>query len=98
MKLLDLNPRWIGMDSILTGISFLCPHCKTTRLAVHFSNPIDPNGWLQKGVTRHHYPYEWQRTGDSFESLTLTPSVDAFSPAIGADGHWHGFITNGEIT
>jgi hypothetical protein len=32
----------------------------------------------------------WQRTGETFETLTLTPSVDC-----SAWGHWHGFITNG---
>lgn len=34
----------------------------------------------------------WQRHGDTFEAMTLMPSVDA-----SASGHWHGFITNGEI-
>jgi hypothetical protein len=33
----------------------------------------------------------WQRTGDTFENLTLSPSLD-FS----ARGEWHGSITNGE--
>lgn len=35
----------------------------------------------------------WNRTGDTFDNLTLTPSLDA-----SASGHWHGFITNGAIT
>lgn len=34
----------------------------------------------------------WHRTGDTFETLTLTPSIDA-----SAYGHWHGFITRGEV-
>ncbi len=33
----------------------------------------------------------WDITGDSFENLTLSPSVHAV-------GHWHGFITNGMVT
>lgn len=33
----------------------------------------------------------WQRTGDDFASMSVTPSIDA-----SAAGHWHGFITNGE--
>ena len=32
----------------------------------------------------------WGRTGDTFETLTITPSVDA-----SASGHWHGFVTAG---
>lgn len=34
----------------------------------------------------------WQRSGDNFDNLTLTPSIDA-----SRSGHWHGFVTNGEI-
>lgn len=35
----------------------------------------------------------WELNGvEDFHNLTLTPSVDASKV-----GHWHGFITNGEI-
>lgn len=34
----------------------------------------------------------WQRTGDTFDTMSLTPSVDASKA-----GHWHGHVTNGEI-
>ncbi len=38
----------------------------------------------------------WKRgSGDTFETLTLTPSIDA---NVDIAGHWHGFITNGEVT
>jgi hypothetical protein len=33
----------------------------------------------------------WGRTGDTFDTLTLSPSVDA-----SAAGHWHGWVSNGE--
>lgn len=36
--------------------------------------------------------YLWQRTGETFDRLTLHPSVDA-----SASGHWHGFVVDGEI-
>lgn len=69
------------------GLTFRCPHC-IGRLYVPFANPLDggpamPNS---RGCS-------WQRTGDTFESLSLTPSVDASE-----GGCWHGFITNGEVT
>jgi hypothetical protein len=32
----------------------------------------------------------WKRTGDSFENLTLEPSIQRV-------GGWHGFVRNGEI-
>lgn len=35
----------------------------------------------------------WSRTGDDFESMSVTPSLDA-----SASGHWHGFITGGAIS
>lgn len=34
----------------------------------------------------------WGRTGDDLCSISITPSIDA-----SASGHWHGFVTNGEI-
>lgn len=36
--------------------------------------------------------FKWEREGDTFETLTLKPSVDA-----SGWGHWHGWITNGEV-
>ncbi len=60
-----------------------CPHCETYE--------VEATAALAPGKGRTVY---WQRTGDTFETLTLTPSVDAASHGV---GHWHGFITNGEI-
>ena len=46
---------------------------------------------LPKGTNVVPPGFLWQRTGETFEDLTLTPSVDA-SPA----GCWHGFVTKGD--
>jgi hypothetical protein len=35
----------------------------------------------------------WTMGGQTFEDLTLTPSID-----VSAAGHWHGFITNGDVS
>ncbi|MFI5296538.1 MAG: DUF6527 family protein [Polyangiales bacterium] len=100
MRLTDLSPRWVGVSDPTPrrrlGVTFDCPHCRTTRLGVFFANPLDggeryvdpppTNG--APPIARKH----WQRTGETFETLTLTPSIDA-----SADGHWHGHITNGEV-
>ena len=41
----------------------------------------------------------WARTGDTFETLTLAPSIWVKGGACKPDGSgWHGFVTNGEIT
>lgn len=96
MRLVDLEPRWTAAKTTFRyaedrrgmGVSFLCPHCRSTRLAVFFKNPIDG-----------HEPAEgellWDRAGDTFDTLSLSPSIDA--GAIQFKQHWHGHITNGEI-
>lgn len=34
----------------------------------------------------------WAINGQDFATISVTPSIDA-----SASGHWHGYITNGEI-
>lgn len=102
MKLTDLNPRWAADYDILVGdhvvhdedrkgmaVTFDCPHCRTTRLGVFFRNPVDGKPPSDDFDDKRL----WTRAGETFETLSLTPSIDA-----SASGHWHGFITNGEIT
>jgi hypothetical protein len=99
VKLTDLAPRWaVDTDIVIGGvrrhydnrngmaISFDCPHCRTERLAVWFANPIDG------GPPTDDATQLWQRAGDTFDTLTLSPSIDASK-----HGHWHGFIQGGEI-
>lgn len=89
MRLVDLEPTWsfdrAGRQGM--GVSFLCPCCRKTTIFAPFKNPIDGGapGWPDRKC-------HWQRTGETFETLTLAPSVDCSS-----FGHWHGFITNGEV-
>ncbi len=96
MKLLELNPRWVGLDnaSFIFGISFDCPTKREQRLVVFFDPPIDPFGWTEKGIVLPTFEGHkvWKREGDTFESLSLTPSIDASRYEL-----WHGFITKGEI-
>lgn len=103
MKLLDLDPRWFGLNTIVgvaktirLGLTFQCPCCigteRETRLAVPFDPPIDPNKLLSQTTWVQPSPV-WAREGDTFADLTLSPSVDA-----SAVGHWHGFITNGVVS
>jgi len=108
MKLTELKPRWTGYASngnrdeqIINGLTFLCPHCGLQtgqRLGVLFHPPIDEGGWLAKGVTIFHGAVEWTRTGDTFETLTLSPSINTMQSRMDFANHWHGFITNGEVT
>jgi hypothetical protein len=99
VRLTALDPRWYAHTDGRAGlgISFVCPHCHAkdlqdpfvpTRLAIPFANTL--SGCTPEPNANGHM---WQRTGDTFDTLTLTPSVDA-----SASGHWHGFITNGDVT
>lgn len=97
MKLIDLEPRWYAnQNGHRIGFSFLCPHCDQSgqrlAIAVHLDGTSlddDPNTTqvFQDGE------HVWNITGgDTFDNLSLSPSVDA-----SASGHWHGFITNGQV-
>lgn len=98
MRLTELEPKWTGYGTddygkIYDGISFLCPHCKVHRLAIHFMPPIDPENWWPR-ITHptYHDLLVWTRvSGDTFDDLTITPSINVEL------ANWHGFITNGEI-
>lgn len=73
------------------GLTFRCP-CRldcAQYLGVWFANPLDGGPPAGPGIPP--LP-RWRRTGDTFETLSLAPSVDA-----SRSGHWHGHITAGEI-
>ena len=102
MRLLDLNPRWYdalqrdndGTRNIeRAGLTFDCPCCREMRLAVA-THPhgvcLDPDPDNPRSMPAGQHV--WAMTGSGFDDLTLAPSVDA-----SGFGHWHGFITNGEI-
>ena len=103
MRLVDLEPEFLsmggeGVTNSATGepvpkthgvgVLFNCPcgnHEEDHRCYVPFANPIGP-GPGRDGDRG------WKRTGETFETLTLTPSI----LRLGGCG-WHGFITNGEV-
>lgn len=102
MRLKELNPRFVGAggDDITdaagtpvparhgVAITFDCPcgseHC--LRVCIEFANPLDGQP--------PHCPDgpKWQRAGDTFEMITLTPSIQRLDCC-----KWHGFVTNGEV-
>lgn len=101
MKLIELDPRWIGEKGRNgMGITFDCPCCNgETRIGVYFKNPVD--GGAPRTVEQRTFKDKngkvkvqplWQRTGNTFDVLTLKPSINASE-----DKHWHGHVTNGEV-
>lgn len=106
MRLTELHPKWITLNGwaddrpFYVGITFRCPHCPDGErgyvqyLAVFFENPIDPHGLVGSMFALPRLKDTlWYRTGDTFETLCLTPSVDASKV-----GHWHGSISCGEVS
>lgn len=101
MKLTDLAPTFYahGGEGITDasgnavpqrdgmGLICNCPCGCETQLCVPFENPIS-GGDPQKG---------WKRTGDTFETLTLAPSILRVKPERYGCKGWHGWIRNGEV-
>jgi hypothetical protein len=87
-KLVDLHPRWIieglGKHRTGLGVSFDCPHCSSTRIHVFFAAPLDGGPPMPDVLL-------WNNQGTTFETLTLLPSIDQ-------RGHYHGYLTNGELS
>jgi hypothetical protein len=72
------------------GVEFDCPcgnRDEHHRCYIPFENPIDGSAPVEKG---------WRREGETFEDLTLTPSI-LRNRARGGCG-WHGWITRGDVT
>lgn len=108
MKLTELDPRWVGSggegvtqdgkpapERHGVAISFICPcgthprdeEYETDRCVVPFNNPLDGGARVDTGAGSY-----WERTGDTFETLTLAPSIQRVGGC-----KWHGQIQNGEI-
>lgn len=98
MRLVDLNPRWVTtppawfgtlgrVDRWTVGVSFDCPHCRSFRIAVMFQNPFGADGAAPPSPDR-----KWAREGETFDTMTLSPSVDH-----SARGHAHLSIVAGEV-
>lgn len=72
LRLVDCNPRWLDAHGIPDAggcyVQFDCP--EGHRECSH-TVPFTPS-LLGKKVT---HPNPWERTGDTFETLTLRPSI-----------------------
>lgn len=99
MRLAELRPKWVTLngwkmaEQFSVGVSFDCPHCNEKRLAVMFWPPIDPAGLLGRMFELPDNGGHKRVSGDTFDTLTLQPSIGFDNPP-----HFHGHITNGEVT
>lgn len=73
-RLVDCDPRWVSVPGggSECGISFACPEGhEGCRHRVPFTPTlagVPHAGWQSNGCV-------WQRSGDTFETLTLSPSI-----------------------
>lgn len=91
MRLSDAHPSWATVGAASpSGLWFDCPGAccagaeERGRLYVPFTPALD--GTPLSGEPR------WQRTGNTFGTLTLAPSVQAKG-----EHDWQGFIRSGHI-
>lgn len=99
MRLTELNPEFLGnggegVTETATGLpvprregvalELDCPCGCGERFAIYIDPPM--SGGAPASA------HSWKRTGDSFETLTLSPSILRHSRC-----RWHGFIRSGEI-
>ena len=99
MRLTDLSPRWLSKDVFMfrspTGAGDWIT-CK--RVEMPFKDQCkliyeDNPDLVGQTVVITVANMAWKFSGDDFDTMTITPSIDA-----SASGNWHGFITNGVIT
>lgn len=96
-SLSDLAPAFLTVGGRLVGVSFKCPACadEHCRTWVYVDPPFDAGPVCTPA---------WQRTGDTFDTLSLSPSILTRQHHEGRDApgaiseHWHGFVTNGQVT
>lgn len=104
MRLADLDPEWLAIGGpdirdVATGeevpriekagLSFLCPCGCGHRVMVMFQHSVGENKPIGE---RRYSGHRWQATGNSFDDLTLRPSI------LRSNGcGFHGYITNGEV-
>ncbi len=91
IKLTELKPKWITWgDMPKGGISFQCP--------IHLDGDCKDNAMVENRV---HVPFKevepkgWTHLGDSFEDMSLSPSIMAMNED--NTSHWHGFVKNGYV-
>lgn len=97
-RLADLCGHWIvDVNDRHVGIKFICPTCPqfegAPTIAVLFENPSDggPPAPLGSGLVGENAGKRWHRvSGDTIDTLTLTPSIDCSTC-----GHWHGMVDGG---
>lgn len=90
-RLVDCNPRFAQMGN--SGQTrYLVFDCPEGREGCNHAIPFTPSIEGAVQTSPQSNGAQWNRTGDTFETLSLTPSIRAMGPCF-----FHGFVTNGAI-
>lgn len=98
MKLIDLEPAWLSQDVFIFkspsghGNWITCKRVALSRMEQYKMIYEDNPQFKGTPVVMTVPEMAWSFEGNDFNTLTVTPSIDA-----SASGNWHGFISNGEI-
>jgi hypothetical protein len=95
MRFTDLNPEWLGAggEGVFNGDGSPAPYVE--KVGIEFDCPCgnkDEDHRLFIPTDKAHHPKAWNRHGDDFATMTLTPSIRRMRGC-----YWHGFVTNGKI-
>lgn len=75
-RLVDCEPHWVqytGKDGPVDAVYFDCPEGHDDcRNVIPFTPALDGTPRTREEQRNHA---QWQRTGDTFETLTLSPSI-----------------------
>lgn len=115
MRLSELHPEWIGAGGPGIFNADMTPSTPRHGIGLMVDCPKGCSSDIEdNGVARHFIPFRnpldggppfeesrpmWTRTGDTFDTLQLSPSIHS-DPAKGGCG-WHGYIglnIPGEVT
>jgi hypothetical protein len=91
VRLSELQPELEDAGEGTAWLEFACPAhgVGATRSGGDFPDTVRVK--IATPLESQH-PHVWGWNGEKdFEKLTLTPSIDY-------NGHWHGHVTNGEVT
>ena len=113
MRLVDLAPAWYSLtDGRRVGFSFACPVHAHLGLDENGHAPC-ALGRAYVRTEECGSGHRWQRNGDDFATMSTSPSVlyrtvrEGHAAAVddthkcGAAClivHWHGFVTNGDVS
>ena len=87
MRLIDLRPVFLDDSAGRKGTALATEECPCgcgEGMCIPLRNPLDGGPPLPE-------QHSWANTGNTFETLTLEPSIKRLGCG------WHGFIRNGEI-